>query len=146
VATGSVQFTIEGGLVASGLGLVVMCAAGLVAAPVVGPLAGGLMTGTGLLDLAMGWKQTLAEVDQTPARPANAQARKAEAEALLLELQAEAEKAKRDRESARTDFPAAPGRPHRGAGWGRPWRPGRPADERWSGLPALCRLPGHYGT
>lgn len=67
IKSGSVDFTIGGGLLAGGLGLIVACGAGLIAAPVVGPAAGVFLAGAGLLDLAIGWKRTLAEAGKLDA-------------------------------------------------------------------------------
>jgi hypothetical protein len=61
VRPGSIQFSVGGGLVASGLGLIVACSAGLVAAPVVGPVVGGTLASIGLIDLVVDWRKKLAE-------------------------------------------------------------------------------------
>ena len=81
VTRGSVQYTLGSGLFASGMGLLVACSAGLVGAPIVGPVAGATLATVGLFDLALGWRKQVAET--TKARSA---ARKYEAEARLVEL------------------------------------------------------------
>jgi hypothetical protein len=82
VASGSVQYTFGGGLFVSGMGLLVACSAGLVGAPVVGPVAGATMAALGIYDLALGWRKQIAVT-----RKANADGRKADAESKLAELE-----------------------------------------------------------
>lgn len=65
VAGGSVQFKVSGGMFAAGLGLIVACSAGMVSAPIVGPTAGIGLATMGAIDLAIGWKQKIAETKKT---------------------------------------------------------------------------------
>lgn len=61
VRRGSVEFAVGGGLFGSGVGLLVACSGGLVAAPVVGPVAGAALASVGLFELALAWRQKVAE-------------------------------------------------------------------------------------
>lgn len=91
VMAGSIQFSIGGGLFATGIGLLVACIGGLVAMPLgAGVLAGTTLAGTGLFDLALSWKKTIAESGKLDAehRKLNAEAAKLEAEAKKLDLEA----------------------------------------------------------
>ena len=47
------------------LGLIVACSAGLVAAPIVGPLAGASLVCAGIVDLAFGWREKAATIRKT---------------------------------------------------------------------------------
>jgi hypothetical protein len=61
VSPGSVEINLGGGLFASGVGLLVACAAGMVVAPVVGPVAGvALLTG-GAIEMALDWRKKAVE-------------------------------------------------------------------------------------
>lgn len=64
VVGGSVQFTVSGGMFATGLGLIAACSAGLVSAPIVGPTVGIGLATVGAIDLAIGWKQKIAETNK----------------------------------------------------------------------------------
>jgi hypothetical protein len=61
VDSGSIQYTVGGSLLASGLGLVVACGAGLVAAGPIGVIGGGVLASAGIIDLAFNWRRGLAE-------------------------------------------------------------------------------------
>jgi len=65
VKSGSVEIAVGGGLFGSGIGLIVASAAGLVAAPIIGPAAGVVLAGAGIIELALGWKQKIAETEKT---------------------------------------------------------------------------------
>jgi hypothetical protein len=65
VEGGSVQFSLGGGMVASGIGLIVACSSGLLAPPAVVISSGIVLASIGLLDLVVGWKQKLAETRKT---------------------------------------------------------------------------------
>jgi hypothetical protein len=61
VSPGSISFTIGGTLYTSGLSLIVACCAGMIAAPVVGPIVGGALATAGAIELALTWKKTITE-------------------------------------------------------------------------------------
>jgi hypothetical protein len=63
-SSGSVSFNIGGGLFGSGIALIVACAAGLVAAPVIGPAAGTTLAVIGIIDMAIDWRKRIAETDK----------------------------------------------------------------------------------
>jgi hypothetical protein len=65
VEGGSVKFSLGGGMVTSGIGLIVACGAGLL--PPSGLVIGGslALASIGILDLVVGWKQKLAETRKT---------------------------------------------------------------------------------
>jgi hypothetical protein len=65
VRGGSVEFAVGGSLFASGIGMVVACSAGLLAAPIVGSAAGLTLSTAGAIELALGWKQRIAETRKT---------------------------------------------------------------------------------
>lgn len=65
VRGGSVEFALDKGLFASGIGLIVACSAGLVASPVVGIVSGTVLASVGLIELAIGWKQKITEIRAT---------------------------------------------------------------------------------
>ena len=69
VRSGSVEFNIGGGgLLTSGMALVVACAAGvsgLASAPLVVPLGGAGLVALGVIEVALGWKQKIAETRKT---------------------------------------------------------------------------------
>jgi hypothetical protein len=81
LSPGSLQVTVEGGLFASGLGLLVACASGLVGAPVVSAMTGVALRSGDLVDSALGWRKAAAE-----SRKTFAEATKTDAERRLLEL------------------------------------------------------------
>jgi hypothetical protein len=58
---GSVQINLGGGLFATGVGLLVACAAGMIVAPVVGPIAGVALATGGAVEMALDWKKKAAE-------------------------------------------------------------------------------------
>lgn len=78
---GSVQITVGGGLFSSGVGLLVACGAGLVGAPLVGPIAGATLATAGVVELAVGWRKAIAEQ-----RKLEAEASKTDAERRLTEI------------------------------------------------------------
>ena len=61
ISEGSVNINLGGGLFATGIGLVVACAAGMIAAPVVGPIAGVVLATSGAVEMALDWKKKSAE-------------------------------------------------------------------------------------
>lgn len=65
VESGSAELAVGGGLFGSGIGLIVACAAGLVAAPLVGAAGGVVLASAGVIELALGWKQKIAETEKT---------------------------------------------------------------------------------
>lgn len=75
VNRGSIEFTVGGGMFATGMGLLVSCSAGIVTAPVIGPIAGIAVASVGLLELALAWKKQVAET------------RKIEEETRILRIQ-----------------------------------------------------------
>jgi hypothetical protein len=81
LSPGSLQVTVGGGLFASGLGLLLACAAGLVGAPVVSAMTGVALGNGGVVDLVLGWRKAAAE-----SRKTFAEATKTDAERRLLEL------------------------------------------------------------
>lgn len=64
VESGSVKFGIDGGLFASGIALLTACAEGLVADPVTGIIGGAGLATAGAINLALSWKQKIAEIDR----------------------------------------------------------------------------------
>lgn len=88
VKPGSIDLAVGGGLLASGVALIVACAGEMIAAPIVGPLAGSRLTLVGAIDLILSWKESAARI-----RLANADARRGELEnQAFLSEQAEAER------------------------------------------------------
>lgn len=75
VKSGSIEYTIGGGLFASGVGLIVASSAGLVGVPVVGIASGTVLASIGLIELALGWREKIASI------------RKVEEEARALRLE-----------------------------------------------------------
>lgn len=97
---GSLQYTISGGLLASGVALVMACGSGLVASPL-GLVGGGVLACAGVLDLSVNWMKSIAETRKVKAEAykLNAEARKLDAEARKLDLEAdELERKQFDRE------------------------------------------------
>jgi hypothetical protein len=103
VAKGSVQFGVSGGLFATGLGLLVACSAGLVGAPVWGPIAGGAIAAAGGVDLALNWRKILTE-----SRKADAEARLARIELRIKELELEKARLSAERASERSSSALVP--------------------------------------
>jgi hypothetical protein len=60
VSAGSVQFTVGGPLLASGLGLAMAVSGGLVASPIAAPAA-AFLAATGVVDVAVGWWKSIGE-------------------------------------------------------------------------------------
>jgi hypothetical protein len=87
---GSLQYTVGGGLLASGVALVIACGAGLVVAPL-GFVGGGVLACTGVVDLALGWRKAVAETRKLRAEAYKllAEARKLDAEARKLDVEAD---------------------------------------------------------
>jgi hypothetical protein len=81
LSPGSLQVTVGGGLFASGMGLLLACAAGLVGAPVVSAMTGMALESGGVVDSVVGWRKAAAE-----SRKTFAEATKTDAERRLLEL------------------------------------------------------------
>ena len=84
IASGSVQVTVGGGLLATGLGLILSCSAGLIAAPMVGPLIGATLAVVGAVETIFGLRKTDAET-----RKLYAESSKFEAERRLVDLEIE---------------------------------------------------------
>lgn len=104
VRSGSIEFAVGGGLFASGLGLVVACSAGIVAAPVIGPAIGITLATAGALDLAFNWYKQEAEAQEKFAlvKKINAETKRTAAE--TVKLQAEARKTKTEIELAELEL------------------------------------------
>lgn len=85
---GSLQYTIGGGLLASGVALVMACGSGLVASPL-GLFGGGVLACAGVLDLSVNWVKSIAETRKVKAEAYKlyAEARKLDAEARKLDLE-----------------------------------------------------------
>lgn len=100
VQSGSVQYTVGGSLLASGVALVVACGAGIVVAPI-GFIGGGVLASAGLIDLALGWRRAVTEHRKlaAEAHKFDAEAHKLEAEARKLELEAKDIEAKSNGEA-----------------------------------------------
>lgn len=56
IEKGSIGFSFNGGMFAAGLALVVACSAGIISAPIIGPIAGLSIASIGAIDLAFDWK------------------------------------------------------------------------------------------
>jgi hypothetical protein len=95
VSSGSVEFAIRGSLLASGLGLIVFCSAGLA------PIAGGVLATAGLFDLVVNWRKKMAET-----RREDAAARKLEAETGEVRRRADAEIRRLDAETRKLNLEA----------------------------------------
>jgi hypothetical protein len=82
VRRGSMELSFGSGLFASGVGLIVACATGLVGAPLVSVPAGFVLASAGVIDLVIGWRKSVAEE-----KKAYAETLKTEAERRLAELE-----------------------------------------------------------
>lgn len=101
VRRGSIQYSVGGGgLLASGIALIVACSDSLLAIPTFGYVGGGVLASAGILDLAFGWRRVIAESVKLRAETRKlkaealkleAEARKIEAEARMIETQAQQE-------------------------------------------------------
>lgn len=59
IEKGSINYSISGGLLASGTALIIACASGLVAAPVIGIVGGSVLASAGAIDLAINWREKI---------------------------------------------------------------------------------------
>jgi hypothetical protein len=67
VEAGSVQFTVGGGLFASGIALLAACSAGMVAAPAAAAASGCTLATAGFIELALNWREKIAQIRKTDA-------------------------------------------------------------------------------
>jgi hypothetical protein len=89
VSSGSVQLSVDGGLFAAGISLLVACSEGLLATPLAIP-AGIALGAVGAFDLVQNWRKRAAEIESIRAEAAERQANRrkliAETERLESEL------------------------------------------------------------
>ena len=84
VAAGSVDFLATGpGLIAGGLGLLVMCGAGVISAPVIA----GTAVLTGAIEMTLNWQKRSSEKGRSEAESAKADADRARADAKKIEAE-----------------------------------------------------------
>ena len=65
IEKGSINYSISGGLLASGTALIVACASGLVAAPVIGIVGGSVLASIGAIDLAINWREKIQGISKS---------------------------------------------------------------------------------
>lgn len=65
IKKGSINFSVGGGILASGTALIIACASGLVAAPVIGIAGGSVLASLGAIDLAINWREKIQGINKT---------------------------------------------------------------------------------
>lgn len=107
---GSIQIRVRGGLFASGVGVLLAAATGIVGSPVAAGLAGAALATGGLVGLALDWRRTVTETAklQGERKLIDAQTRLAEAELAIKEAELQRARVVHGFPALRSDEPDDP--------------------------------------